>query len=92
MSIKRRLPIGISDFKRLIEEEYAYVDKTLLIQELIELGAFEKIGLEEAVHSALKQIKEKQYDRESQSRGIGKILHIGLAFEGKKVLSRSVWN
>jgi Predicted AAA-ATPase/PD-(D/E)XK nuclease superfamily len=33
---KRRLPLGISDFKTLVEENYAYVDKTLLIQEVIE--------------------------------------------------------
>ncbi|MBA2368113.1 MAG: AAA family ATPase [Candidatus Protochlamydia sp.] len=33
------LPIGISDFKLLIEGGYAYVDKTLFIQELIEIGA-----------------------------------------------------
>jgi hypothetical protein len=28
------LPIGLSDYKRLIEDDYYYVDKTLLIQEL----------------------------------------------------------
>ncbi|MBA3238243.1 MAG: AAA family ATPase [Parachlamydiaceae bacterium] len=33
------LPIGISDFKEVIEDNYAYVDKTLLIEELIEKGA-----------------------------------------------------
>ena len=32
------LPIGISDFKKIIEDGYAYVDKTLLIEELIEKG------------------------------------------------------
>ncbi len=32
----KRLPIGISDFKRLIEEKYYYVDKTLLIKEFLE--------------------------------------------------------
>ncbi|MBA2367584.1 MAG: AAA family ATPase [Candidatus Protochlamydia sp.] len=36
--MKKRLPIGISDFKRIIEGDYAYVDKTLLIQELVEKG------------------------------------------------------
>jgi len=36
---KRRLPISIDDFKRIIEENYAYVDKTLFIQELWENGA-----------------------------------------------------
>ncbi len=36
MQKHRRLPIGISDFKELIEGDYAYVDKTLFIQELVE--------------------------------------------------------
>jgi hypothetical protein len=30
------IPIGITDFKELIDEDYIYVDKTLLIQELLE--------------------------------------------------------
>jgi hypothetical protein len=32
----RSLPIGISDFKEVIEDDYAYIDKTLLIQELLD--------------------------------------------------------
>ncbi len=32
------LPIGISDFKELIDNDYAYVDKTLLIEEILEKG------------------------------------------------------
>ena len=32
----KKLPIGISDFKKLIDGNYYYVDKTLLIKELIE--------------------------------------------------------
>jgi hypothetical protein len=35
---KKPLPIGISDFKKLIDGGYAYVDKTLLVQEIIEKG------------------------------------------------------
>ena len=35
----RKLPIGISDFKEVISKGCAYVDKTLLIEELIENGA-----------------------------------------------------
>ncbi|MBA3239100.1 MAG: AAA family ATPase [Parachlamydiaceae bacterium] len=34
----KRLPIGVSDFKKVIEYDYAYIDKTLLIQELVEHG------------------------------------------------------
>lgn len=37
--MKRRLPIGISDFREIVEEGYVYVDKTLLIEELMENGA-----------------------------------------------------
>ena len=36
--VKKPLPIGISDFKELIDGGYAYVDKTLLIEEIIENG------------------------------------------------------
>ncbi|MGZ3733253.1 MAG: AAA family ATPase, partial [Parachlamydiaceae bacterium] len=32
------LPVGISDFKEIIDKGYAYVDKTLLVEELVEKG------------------------------------------------------
>ncbi|MGK5094755.1 AAA family ATPase, partial [Deltaproteobacteria bacterium TL4] len=38
MTLKRKLPIGLSDFKELIEKSYTYVDKSLLIQEVLECG------------------------------------------------------
>lgn len=34
----RQLPIGISDFKELIDDNYYYVDKTLLVEEVIKSG------------------------------------------------------
>ncbi len=36
--MNKKLPIGISDFKEVIEGDYAYVDKTLFIQEILEKG------------------------------------------------------
>ncbi|BBM56570.1 hypothetical protein JMUB4039_0545 [Leptotrichia trevisanii] len=36
---KKRLPIGMSDFKRIIEENYYYVDKTGLISSILKDGA-----------------------------------------------------
>jgi predicted AAA-ATPase/PD-(D/E)XK nuclease superfamily protein len=36
--MKKQLPIGLSDFKKLRERGYAYVDKTLLVKELLESG------------------------------------------------------
>ncbi len=36
---KKRLPIGLSDFKRLIEDNYYYIDKTMLVKEILDNGA-----------------------------------------------------
>lgn len=33
----RPLPVGIDSFEKLIQENYYYIDKTLLIKELLEL-------------------------------------------------------
>ena len=35
----KNVPIGIDSFKKIIEEEYCYVDKTYLIDDIIEKGA-----------------------------------------------------
>ncbi|MCI0690970.1 ATP-binding protein [candidate division KSB1 bacterium] len=35
----QKLPVGLSDFKQVIEKNYYYVDKSLLIKELMEQGA-----------------------------------------------------
>src|SRR5690242_15348559 len=35
----KKIPIGISDFKTIIEENYYYIDKSLLIKDLIEDGS-----------------------------------------------------
>ncbi|MGE5340933.1 MAG: AAA family ATPase, partial [Candidatus Omnitrophota bacterium] len=34
----KKLPIGVSDFKKIIEDDYYYVDKTLFIKEVIDSG------------------------------------------------------
>ncbi len=60
-----------------------------IIMEFKKIGRFEKLCLEDAVDSALKQIEEKQYAQELLDRGIGRILYLGFAFEGKQVLIRS---
>lgn len=35
----KKIPIGLSDFKELIEEDYYYIDKTSMIKELIDTGS-----------------------------------------------------
>jgi hypothetical protein len=39
MTMKRRLPIGVSDFKEIIEEDLYFVDKSLIIKDLIDDGS-----------------------------------------------------
>lgn len=38
MSTKKRIPIGIEFYKQIIEKDYYYVDKTLLIKDILEQG------------------------------------------------------
>lgn len=35
----KKLPVGLSDFKQVIEDDYYYVDKSLLIKEIVDQGA-----------------------------------------------------
>lgn len=37
MAVKKKLPIGIDDFKKLREKDFYYVDKTLMIKDFIEM-------------------------------------------------------
>jgi hypothetical protein len=38
-TVMQKLPVGLSDFKQVIEGHYYYVDKSLLLKELIDQGA-----------------------------------------------------
>ena len=35
--MKKALPIGVDNFKKIIESGYYYVDKTMMIKELLDL-------------------------------------------------------
>ena len=36
---KRKLPIGVSDFKKIIQNDYYYFDKTKLIENILNEGS-----------------------------------------------------
>ena len=38
MEMRKAIPIGYEDFKELIQRELYYVDKTLMIKDLVDLG------------------------------------------------------
>jgi hypothetical protein len=37
--MRRKIPIGVSDFKEIIERDYHYIDKSLLIKEILQDGS-----------------------------------------------------
>ncbi len=37
--LKKPLPIGIENYKEIIDKDYYYVDKTLMIKDLLERGS-----------------------------------------------------
>ena len=39
----KKLPIGIDDFKRIIKDDYYYIDKTKFIESVIDDGAVVKL-------------------------------------------------
>lgn len=43
MALKKKLPIGNDEFREVRELDYYYVDKSLMIQEFIEMG--DKVAL-----------------------------------------------
>ncbi len=63
-----------------------------VVLEFKKIGPFEQIDLEGAVASALKQIEDKRYAQELLDRGVSRILHLALAFQGKQVLIRAKFN
>ncbi len=60
-----------------------------IIMEFKKISPYEQTDLDSAAASALKQIKDKNYQQELRDRGISQILYLGLAFQGKKVLISS---
>ncbi|MGL6098973.1 MAG: AAA family ATPase, partial [Fusobacteriaceae bacterium] len=33
--VKKKLPVGVDDFKKIIEDDYYFVDKSMFIDELL---------------------------------------------------------
>ena len=97
--IKKKLPIGIENFAKLQSEDFYYVDKTMLIKELldnwaevnlftrprsIEIKYAETGNLEAVSEDALKQIEDRRYEEQLLEEGVEHILKYGIAFYKKK--------
>ena len=83
----RNLPIGIEFYKKMIGEDYYYVDKTLMIRELLDRQDYvnlftrpRRFGKTLAL-DMLKTFFEKEMDNE------GKAIDNSVYFEGKKIMA-----
>lgn len=83
----RNLPIGIEFYKKIIEEDYYYVDKTLMIKELLDTQGYvnlftrpRRFGKTLAL-DMLRTFFEKEMDRE------GTVTDNSVYFNGKKIMS-----
>lgn len=91
--------VGLQDtyeIKSNRESGYGRYDVMLIPKRSHDLGIileFKKMdpkdNLEATCESALKQIEDKQYAQELLDRGFHRILCLGIAFDGKKVLIKS---
>ena len=59
-----------------------------IVIEFKKVDSYDSEDLEKAAEVAINQIKEKDYKRELSALGIEKVVELGIAFEGKKVLVR----
>jgi len=72
ISERKQVPVGTSDFKKIVEEFY-YIDKSLLISE----------KLEEQAKNAYQQVLDKNYDAKLKKRNKKTIYRYGVAFYKK---------
>ena len=66
------------------------ISKLGIIIEFKTVDETEQETLESAADNALAQIEEKQYEHELTARGITNIFKLGIAFEGKEVLIKTL--
>lgn len=84
--MKKTLPIGIEDYKELIEKSYYYVDKTMMVKELLDRGG--KVNLftrprrfgKTLTLSMLKTWFEKEMDAD------GTVIDNSRYFEGTEIM------
>ncbi len=83
----RNLPIGIEFYKKIVEEDYYYVDKTLFIKELLDIQGYvnlftrpRRFGKTLAL-DMLKTFFEKELD------GEGTPIDNSVYFQDRKIIS-----
>ena len=92
----KKIPIGKDNFKDIIEKGFYYVDKTKMIEDILERGAYiisfarpRRFGKSLMISTIdeffnKEQIKNKKYYKELELDKVQKILTYCVAFKGKE--------
>ncbi len=86
---RKPLPIGISDFKTIIEGGYAYADKTLFVQELLEKGTNVALIPRPRRFGKTLNLSMLRYFFEKSEEDLARILHYRKS--KKKNMRRNFW-
>ena len=86
--MKRSLPIGISDFKRIIEDNYYYVDKTRLISSILEDGAGVKLFTRPRRFGKTLNVSMIKYFFDIEKRKENRVLFKGLEISKSKYFEK----
>ncbi|MCM1258963.1 MAG: ATP-binding protein [Roseburia sp.] len=82
----RRIPIGIEFYKKMVEGNYYYVDKTLLAKEILELGASVSLFTRPRRFGKTLAMTMLQAFFEDERDGHGEKVDNSHYFEGKKIV------
>ena len=92
------LPIGVDDFKKLIDKGYYFVDKSLYIKDLLDMQSEvtlitrpRRFGKTLNMSMLIKQIDNKNYDTELIEEGYEEIIKYGISFFKKKCRIFKKW-
>lgn len=88
--MKKALPVGIEDFKKIIDKKYYYIDKTLFIKELLDNGSGVSLFTRPRRFGKTLALSMLRYFFEKELTKEGKKIDNSYLFEGLKIMDAGV--
>ncbi len=86
----KRIPIGVEFYKQIIDKDYYYIDKTLLIRDILEMGALVSLFTRPRRFGKTLALSMLQTFFEDERDAQGNEIDNSRYFEGKKIASCGV--
>ncbi len=88
--MKKALPVGIEDFKKIIDKKYYYIDKTLFIKELLDNGSGVSLFTRPRRFGKTLALSMLRYFFEKELTKEGENIDNSYLFEGLKIMDAGV--